>query len=187
MIKEIKSFLNKDELELAKEYWLIKEPNLNDCSQCPNSVAIYNDILSETFLKTKQYLIEELIKEKLLPTYSYSRMYYKGGLLKKHSDRPSCEISVTLNIFADKEWKIFFRALKKNSLEENPKAKINSFVTNSGDGIIYEGCNYSHWREEYKGEKCMQVFLHYVRPNGKYKNFIFDGRNRLGQDKQKLW
>jgi hypothetical protein len=29
MIKEIDIFLNKDELELAKEYWLIKEPNLN--------------------------------------------------------------------------------------------------------------------------------------------------------------
>ena len=99
MIKKIDIFLNKDELELAKEYWLIKEPNLDNCSQCPNSVAIYNDILSETFLKTKQYLIEELIKEKLLPTYSYSRMYYKGGLLKKHIDRPSCEVSVTLNIF----------------------------------------------------------------------------------------
>ena len=29
MIKQIDIFLTKDELKLAKEYWLIKEPNLN--------------------------------------------------------------------------------------------------------------------------------------------------------------
>lgn len=186
MIKQIDIFLTKDELKLAKEYWLIKEPNLPICPQCPNSVAIYNDILSETFLKTKQHLIEESIKEKLFPTYSYSRMYYTGGLLKKHIDRPSCEVSVTLNIFADKEWKIWFHKLGNNK-KIDTNAKPISLITKSGNAVVYEGCEYEHWRDLYKGEKCMQVFLHYVRSNGKYKNFIFDQRNRLGQDKQKLW
>ena len=30
---------------------------------------------------------------KLLPTYSYARTYKKGDILKRHKDRPSCEIS----------------------------------------------------------------------------------------------
>ena len=186
MIKEIDNFLNKDELELTKEYWLLKEPNLPKCPQSPNSVAIHGDMLSETFLKTKQHLVEESIKEKLLPTYSYSRMYYKGGLLYRHHDRPSCEVSVTLNIMSDKKWKIWFHKLGKDS-QLDPNVKPISLITKPGGAAVYEGCEYEHWRDPYEGKKCMQVFLHYVRANGKYKNFVFDGRSRLGQDKQKLW
>jgi hypothetical protein len=99
MIKTINNFLSKEEVELATQYWLVKEKSLKPCEQCPNSVATYADPLSETFLKIKQPILEATVGEKLLPTYSFSRMYYKKGLLAKHSDRPSCEISVTLNIF----------------------------------------------------------------------------------------
>ena len=31
----------------------------------------------------------------LIPTYSYARIYKKGDILKRHKDRPSCEISTT--------------------------------------------------------------------------------------------
>jgi len=190
MIKNINKFLTKDELKLAKEYWLIKEHSLPICNQCPNSVSTYNDVLSETFLKTKKHLVEKSINEKLIPTYSFSRMYYTNGLLAKHSDRPSCEVSVTLNIISDKNWKIWFHKLKNNR-KIDTNVKPVSLITKPGDAAVYEGCEYEHWREPYEGEKCMQVFLHYVRANGKYKNFAFDGRSKLGQDKQeafkKLW
>ena len=33
---------------------------------------------------------------RLFPTYSYFRVYKKGDTLAKHTDRPACEISVTL-------------------------------------------------------------------------------------------
>ena len=32
----------------------------------------------------------------LIPTYSYARIYKNGDELKRHKDRPSCEISTTL-------------------------------------------------------------------------------------------
>ena len=35
---------------------------------------------------------------KLVPTYSYTRLYRKGNILQRHKDRPSCEISTTLNL-----------------------------------------------------------------------------------------
>jgi hypothetical protein len=60
MIKTINKFLTKDELKLAEEYWLIKEPSLPICNQCPNSVSTYADVLSETFLKTKKHLVEKI-------------------------------------------------------------------------------------------------------------------------------
>ena len=183
MIKTINNYLSKDELNLVKEYWLVRQPSLKPCSQCPNSVSTYADPLSETFLKTKKSLIEAVVGEPLLPTYSFSRMYFKGGLLDRHSDRPSCEVSMTLNIIADKDWPIWFHTLKEGTAEEDPNEKPISLITKPGDAVVYEGCNYSHWREPYDGEKCMQVFLHYVRANGKYKSFAMDGRKYFGQDK----
>ena len=192
MIKEINNFLSKGELKVAQDYWLIREPVLEACGQCNDSVAVYADPLSETFLKTKKHLVEKAFGEKLIPTYSFSRMYYKDGELKKHSDRPSCEVSVTLNIFADDtNWPIWFHKLDMSkptnkgsaNYEEDPKAKSKSLITKPGSAAAYEGCEYAHWREPYKGEKCMQVFLHYVKENGRYKAFAMDGRKHFGQSK----
>ena len=182
MIKQISNFLSTEELKLAQEYWLIKENFLNKCLQCPNSKSTYADMLSETLLKIKTPIIENAIGEKLLPTYSFSRMYYQGSSLDKHSDRPSCEVSITLNILADKDWEIWFHELNEDKTI-NTNKKPMSFKTNNGDALVYEGCKYEHWREPYEGNKCMQVFLHYVRANGRFKAFAMDGRKFFGQNK----
>jgi hypothetical protein len=193
MIKKIDNFLNEEELRLAHNYWLVREPSLEACGQCNDSVAVYADALSEMFLKTKKSLVEKAFGEELLPTYSFSRMYYKGGELKRHSDRPSCEVSVTLNIFADNiNWPIWFHKLDMSkptdpnttNYVEDPNAKPISLITKPGSAAAYEGCAYSHWREPYSGEKCMQVFLHYVRAKGRYTSFAMDGRKYFGQHKQ---
>lgn len=183
MIKVIKNFLSNEELKVAQDYWLVREPSLKPCEQCPNSVSTYADPLSETFLKIKKPILEAAVGEELIPTYSFSRMYYKQGLLAKHSDRPSCEVSVTLNILSDKDWSIWFHKLDQNR-NIDPNAKPTSLITKPGEAAAYEGCEYDHWRDPYEGEKCMQVFLHYVRANGQYKAFAMDGRKYFGQMKE---
>ena len=42
----------------------------------------------------------------LYHTYSYARAYKKGDILKRHKDRPSCEISTTINL-GGAPWPIF--------------------------------------------------------------------------------
>jgi hypothetical protein len=42
--------------------------------------------------------IEAAVGEELIPTYSYARLYSNGDVLEKHSDRPACEISVTIQL-----------------------------------------------------------------------------------------
>ena len=42
--------------------------------------------------------MEKETNKKLLPTYAFWRTYTKFAVLEKHTDRPSCEISVTVNI-----------------------------------------------------------------------------------------
>jgi hypothetical protein len=49
-------------------------------------------------LDTKLPLVEKKSDLKLLPTYAYWRYYVFGGKLSKHTDRPACEISVSLPV-----------------------------------------------------------------------------------------
>ena len=50
-----------------------------------------------------------------------------------------------------------------------------------GDMLIYSGCDLEHWREEFKGKDCGQVFLHYNKANSKSaKENELDKRPLLG-------
>ena len=103
--------------------------------------------------------------ERVLPTYCYARVYYKGAILERHTDRPSCEVSVTLNLGSDKEWPIFIRT---------PEGEEVSVTLGPGDAMLYYGCDAEHWRERFDGICCNQVFLHYVKSRGENQPFYFD-------------
>jgi hypothetical protein len=133
--------------------------------QCPKSLAIYNYRPFLELLVNKTYKISELIGEPVLPTYCYSRLYKKGEELLKHTDRPSCEISITLNIGGDKDWEIFFT---------KPNGEVVSVNLKPGQCAIYLGMISEHWREKFKGKEYGQVFLHYVRSRGEYWTYCFD-------------
>ena len=65
--------------------------------QVPNTYAIYADTLMETMLMYVRPKMEKITELQLVETYSYARIYKKGDILKKHKDRPSCQVSTTLN------------------------------------------------------------------------------------------
>ena len=135
-------------------------------TQIPNTYSIYGDPAFDTLLMKMLPVMKKETGLDIVPTYSYARMYKKGDELKKHKDRPSCEISTTLNLGGD-PWPIFL---------EN-----NKVVLEIGDMLIYEGCKLEHWREPFEGDNCGQVFLHYNNANGQFKNMnVFDGREKLG-------
>ena len=127
----------------------------------------YGDMTFDTLLFHKLPVIEIMTGKKLMPTYSYFRLYMTGSELVKHIDRPSCEISSTLCLGYDSDynWPMF--------VEGKP------IHLNPGDMIIYRGCELEHWREPFKGKNHAQVFLHYNEVDGKYNN-LNDGRPILG-------
>ena len=139
-------------------------------AQVPNTYSHYSDIAMETLLLLCQPIMEKNTGLKLNPSYSYARIYKKGDVLKKHTDRFSCEISTTMNLGGNK-WPIY---LKSN----NKKVKVD---LDPGDMLVYRGCDLEHWREVFKGKDCVQVFLHYNnrKTPGADKN-IFDRRKHLG-------
>jgi hypothetical protein len=154
--------------------------------QVPNTYSHYSDIAMETLLLLVQPIMEKQTGIKLIPTYSYARIYKKGDILHRHKDRFSCEISTTLNLGGDK-WPIFIE-------KDSNKGKIvegKGYVTENtkgikvdlkpGDMLVYRGNLLEHWREEFDGQDCGQVFLHYNNAATKgAKDNIFDKRKHLG-------
>jgi hypothetical protein len=134
--------------------------------QVPNAYAKYADWVMETLLQYVRPIMKQKTKLDLIPTYSYARIYNKGNILKKHKDRPSCEISTTLNLGGD-HWSIYLEGIKVDLQQ--------------GDMLIYSGCELEHWREPFEGNFCVQVFLHYNHANGKFgQENLFDKRPILG-------
>jgi len=156
-------------------------------SQIPNTYSHYADFVMETLLLKLLPTLEKETQLKLVPTYSYTRIYKKGDELKRHKDRPSCEISTTLNLGGDK-WSIFIDPTgSDNVIDEQKKIhkpnapKGKEVILDVGDMLVYSGCDLEHWREPFKGNTCCQVFLHYNDLNGKFKNINkYDGRPMLG-------
>ena len=130
--------------------------------------------------------MEKHTKLKLNPTYSYARIYKQGDVLKRHKDRFSCEISTTLNLGGD-SWPIYLEPKKNVGIPDGKKITVSTnnkgvkIDLSPGDMLVYRGMELEHWREEFQGKDCAQVFLHYndQKSNDSDKN-IFDKRPHLG-------
>jgi hypothetical protein len=139
----------------------------------------------ETLLEWVKPAMEKHTKLKLIPTYSYARIYKKGDILQRHKDRFSCEISTTLNLGGD-PWSIFLSPQENVGIPDGKKITSASNVKGikvdlkPGDMLIYKGMELEHWREPFKGENCIQVFLHYNNVSKEAKLNQFDKRPHLG-------
>ena len=153
--------------------------------QVIGSLARYNIPIYKNLHYMVRRSIEDILGMDLHPTYFYDRFYYMGQELKKHTDRPACEISVTLQISSNNKepWPIWF---------ENSDGSKNSIIMENGDAAIYKGCEIPHWRESLtsrynkaellwrKARKLEddtyhhQIFMHYVDAQGKFVQHAFD-------------
>jgi len=161
--KIIKQFFKKEELNIIQKYCYNKLDSNEDCVLDTQSFspAWYEDPLMNSLLYVKLPIVEKESNLKLFPTYAYWRYYIFGGTLKKHIDRPSCEISITACIKKYDNWPIIVEG--------------KSFELNEGDAVLYAGCNQKHGRPgTYKGEGMAQVFLHYVNQNGPFTHHAYD-------------
>ena len=151
--------------------------------QIPNTFSIYGDVAMETLLLKLWPLMEKETNTKLVPTYAYARIYKKGDELIKHKDRPSCQISTTLNLGGDL-WPIYLEPDENKGVAKGDEyfpsdssgIEIN---LNPGDMLVYSGCILEHWRKPFNGENCGQVFLHYNSQSTENNN-KFDERLHLG-------
>lgn len=141
------------------------DQKLKEDSQVSGSQSHYNYIPFLKLLIEKIKQLNDTVGVNLLPTCTYSRVYKKGNILHPHLDRPSCEVSLTLNLSGTDPWPLYIRT------PHGDRVQIN---LNPGDGIIYLGQKAEHWREEFQGEEYIQVFLHYVNASGPYAQYGYE-------------
>lgn len=168
----VPGFISVQEADnLAQEFFIAQQNGKLELDpQCPSSPAIYNLFPCVKLLVKKVSFVSELLGEDVLPTYTYGRIYMLGETLERHRDRDACEISLTLNLHQSGDsWPIWI---------QKPNGEEVSVNLNSGDAMMYLGCDADHWREKFQGQSCVQVFLHYVRANGSRAYAYFDKEKR---------
>jgi len=158
--------------------------------QVPGCYSKYGDWVMETLLQYMRPIMKAKTGLDLVPTYSYTRLYEKGNILKRHKDRPSCEVSTTLHLGGD-SWPIYMDPSGADFVIDEVKQIIKPGAPEGvrvdlkiGDMLIYSGCELEHWREPFEGTVCSQVFLHYNHANGPFaQTNLFDKRPMLGVTK----
>ena len=131
--------------------------------------AYYADPLIEVMLLRCKTFVEEVCGKELIPTYSYCRIYQAGEELEPHVDRPSCEVSVTVNVATVGEQSPIYMQYLTNA--------ESAHMLTPGDAVVYKGCEAKHWRQPLKdGQLNVQFMLHYVDKNGPYASYAKDTR-----------
>ena len=144
------------QLKAQTDYKPDHDPLVGGANHCGYGDTLFDLLLEDLTPKVAQFLECELF-----PTYSYYRVYTKGATLAKHTDRPACEVSMTLCL--DGAWPIF---MDGEEVHQNP-----------GDGCLYKGIEVLHWREPLENDTHTQLFLHWSTD----ESLKFDGRTGLGE------
>lgn len=160
--KKIKNFFTESETSILKDYCKIKHMENRDSFDYSalsnnNDTFFYDDELMRVLMNKKKGMIEDILNIKLHSTYCYWRCYTNGAMLQPHTDRPSCEFSISAFIDSDKtKWPIY--------MEDTP------VDLEAGDAVLYKGTDVKHGRKVFEGDYHIQVFFHYVDQNGPHKN-----------------
>ena len=126
--------------------------------------------------------MSQLTGKDLLPSYNYFRIYREGDVCKVHSDRESCEhsLSLTLGYSDGKGWDL---ALGKDRIDEagGPVADdfegkaFTSLPMRPGDAVLYQGVHYRHGRVTPNPNRwSAHMFLHWVDRDGPHAAQAFD-------------
>ena len=164
-------------LEYLKVYYGILTANNRFCNDgvCPLSLSLCGDPALDAVLEWIRPKLSRLVGFDLAPTYSFTRQYAKGEVLERHTDRDACEVSVTAAIQIPKGAGPSVLYLKPPNFQET---RVEMF---EGDGCIYAGTEVEHWRERFRVDGYIQLFLHFITKQGRnYPKLIFDGRQCLG-------
>jgi hypothetical protein len=146
-------------------------PDANLADLCDNTFARYSPLMMEALSVHLQPIVEETVEMKLYPVYSYARIYYEGSELKKHHDRESSEVTLSICLEKEEDWPLYI---------ENDQGEVHTLNLDVGDVGIYSGRKHQHWREPLKGKRHIQAFLQYVDVAGESAWLKYDTRACLG-------
>jgi hypothetical protein len=166
----VKGILSDPLLAVVHRYlWLNLQTGRGswDDTKVPGTMSLYGDCLLESILELATPAVERITSKKLWPTFAYGRLNKHGDVLRRHRDRSPCEVSVNLSLGHDVRevrkikpayvWPIFMNG--------------NPVACESGDMVVFKGCEVWHWREAFEGRNQAQVSLHYIDRDKKDAEF----------------
>jgi hypothetical protein len=173
----VKGLLPSPLLQYLKVYYaiLLANDRFSQDSQCPSSLSLGGDPALDAVMEWIRPELGRLVAFSLAPTYSYTRRYAKGERLRRHVDRAACEISVTISVQIPKG------ALPSVLYLKPPAGRETKVEMIEGDGCVYAGTEVEHWRDQFRVDGYIQLFLHFISQRGPhYPKLLFDGRDGLG-------
>lgn len=122
-----------------------------------NSYGIGGVAEMEAALLEMQPKIEEELQVKMIPANSYARIYYNGGTLNTHVDRPGLDYTMSITLFSnlDRDWPLWCEDLQGN---------VVSLEIPRGWGGMMLGTTMKHWREPLvcrDDQYVIQLFVHW--------------------------
>jgi hypothetical protein len=134
-----------------------------------------------TFLWGMTPIISQLTGADVLPSYDYFRIYQKDDICRVHSDRPSCEhsMSLTLAYSDDVPWPLEVGSTRVS--EEGPYFEnfgdepFSAIAMQPGDAVLYRGMNLRHGRTQPNPNRwSAHLFLFWVERGGEFEQNAFD-------------
>ena len=135
-------------------------------------------------------MIRDITGANLLPGFAYFQVYRKDNHLFVHSDRASCEYSMSLTLaYSDGlPWDLTVsdEIVDHDAPEEGKKvardhgsAKFHRLRMDPGDGVLYPGYGRRHGRLEPNPNRwSAHIFLHWVDADSPHAKYAFDEKER---------
>jgi hypothetical protein len=136
-----------------------------------------------TFLWGLTPIIGEITGADLLPSYDYFRIYQKDDICRVHSDRPSCEHSVSLTlVYSDGlPWPLQVGSVRVKSegpcVDDFGDEAFSAVEMQPGDAVLYRGMDLRHGRTQPNPNQwSAHLFLFWVERGGEFAQHAFDER-----------
>lgn len=118
------------------------------------SLGYYNLPEAEFLYDIATPILEDYTKSKLVKQNTYSRVYFKGDRLDKHTDTENLQITMTVALSGSSDC--------KQQLKVMINDKCIPLNLNNGDaGVIFLGNYISHFREVIECQELICTFVHW--------------------------
>lgn len=137
-------------------------------------------------------IMTELTGAELLPSYDHFRIYHRGDVCRVHSDRPSCEHSVSLTLaYSDgAPWPLEVGQQRVSGedgyTEDWGDENFEAVAMQPGDAVLYSGIDLRHGRTQPNPNAwSAHLFLFWVERGGKFQEHAFD-EQRLRSEMERV-
>ena len=134
-----------------------------------------------TFLWGMTPIVSQITGADLLPSYDYFRIYQQGDVCRVHSDRPSCEHSISLTlVYSDGEpWPLEVGSVPVSGdgpcFDDWGDESHAAVAMAPGDAVLYRGMDLRHGRTQPNPNRwSAHLFLFWVERDGPFAHHAFD-------------